>query len=108
MANEAMNGGTFVGTPHDHMLIALIEASAERAADRAAQVTVTETFRLLGVDLGNETEVRATRESMSLMRDRWHAKRETASSWRRGAIQTVFTILLSLASTLIGLKFWQG
>jgi hypothetical protein len=103
MTDEAARSGR--SWDRDHMLVALVEASAQRAADQAATQAVHDTFRLLGVNLADEADVRATRESMTAMRDRWHAKRDSSATRRRATIQAIFTMCIGFASAVIGTHF---
>jgi hypothetical protein len=101
---QGLPRGSLQGLHENAMLVALIEATAEQAANRASKEAVTDTFRLLGIDIHNELELRATREFIGLGRDQWHAKRDARSALRHTIIEKTLTIILSLAVSVIGVK----
>jgi hypothetical protein len=96
----------------EHALLLLADAAAQKAAKDAAKEAVHETFLVLGIDLKDEGHVRATRETMTSMRDRWHMKKERGQDMRRGAIHIatyfVISVVTAAVTTLFAHAHWPS
>jgi hypothetical protein len=88
-------------TSHGWMSEQALLLLADSAAQKAAKQAVNDTFLVLGIDLSDDGHVRATRDSMAAMRDRWHARRDRKQDIRRSIIHCIVTIAVTCTTTIL-------
>lgn len=78
-------------------------AAVQLIADKAAKAAVSETFYLLGVDVGDQESVSSFRDGMRHVMESVEARKDRNITFSRGIIQGALTVL---TSGLVSLGAW--